>query len=404
MTSTEPDSLHAYYEQSGTSPTFAQLADRAKLDDYAAMRAMVLEDRLSLPLRVFQGADLLEFGPDTGENALVFALWGSRVTLVEPNPQSIGQIRDYFSRFGLEDRLARLETCNLQAFRSEQAFDVIVAEGFIYTLDSVEAWQKQFHALLRPGGLAVLSYYERYAAFLELTLRAALTSLKDIAGGSGLEAAERLFRPKWDSIPHSRRFESWVMDVLENPFVRLDRFFDAATLCRQARDEGFALYSSWPVYKDALTVYWHKRSRSEAELLEETVRNIERSRLSHLYGSKCFLTDDSDCTPERLGQILEELLLAVDRQIDGADAESAQLCAQRLGDLGAILRAPGVQTETAESKQQLLALTESLKQLFSLMAAGDGEGLVAHCRTDRLFIEAWGVPCNLAVFQRSRQP
>ena len=38
---------------------------------------------MSVPPALFRGADVLEFGPDSGENAVVFARWGARLTLVE---------------------------------------------------------------------------------------------------------------------------------------------------------------------------------------------------------------------------------------------------------------------------------------------------------------------------------
>src|SRR5437016_2139675 len=110
----------------------------------------------------------------------------------------------------------------------------------------------RFAKLLNPGGLALVSYYEPFGCFIELFMKVIYTRLRQLTGWAGFEAAEKVFQTKWDSIPHTRTMESWVMDVLENPFVRLKYFLEAVALCRDMAAEGFSLYSSFPGYRDPL--------------------------------------------------------------------------------------------------------------------------------------------------------
>ena len=49
---------------------------------------------------------------------------------------------------------------------------MVVAEGFIYTVQPTRAWLAAFGRLLRPGGMFFVTYYERCGAIFELALRA----------------------------------------------------------------------------------------------------------------------------------------------------------------------------------------------------------------------------------------
>ena len=73
----------------------------------------ILTEKLFLPRRLFSNARLIEFGPDAGENSLVFALWGASCTLVEPNLKARPIIRGYFQQFGLSHGLVSLEAKEL---------------------------------------------------------------------------------------------------------------------------------------------------------------------------------------------------------------------------------------------------------------------------------------------------
>ena len=136
--------LFRYYEKQSILPTFADLRDDASLARYAEGRNRLFSDKLLLPPRIFRNAEMIEFGPDSGENALVFARWGAHTTLVEPNEKAHGYIRTYFERFGLSDSLHDIVAADVEGFaQAEGAHPVPVAEfidaeGFIYTIQPTD--------------------------------------------------------------------------------------------------------------------------------------------------------------------------------------------------------------------------------------------------------------------------
>lgn len=392
------ETLHAYYREQAVLPTHGGFRSTVELHAHEAQRCQLFVSKLYLPPRVFDGATLLEYGPDSGENSLVFATWGARCTLVEPNPKAHPAIKDYFERFRLSERLAGLEQADIAEYSRRvgamEKFDIIDAEGFVYTVKPDSLWIDLFRRQLNPGGLVIIFYYEKFGSFFELLPKVIYSRFRQLTGAVSLEAAHALFAAKWASIPHKRPMQSWVMDVLENPFVRSRYFFEPQDLCRKMRDRGFTLYSSWPPYKDGLDVHWFKKALSTEEQLVSQDNFIAHSRLSHVFGRKMYLLD----TNPRPAQELSELLNATDALIDGFNRELSEQCVRCVSALESIVASKAVMAEPGD-KAAVLQTLQSIRRIFPLLAEGRSDELVKFCNEDEAFIRAWGMPSHFAVFR-----
>jgi hypothetical protein len=393
------DKLFNYYERQDVLPTFGDFKSSAELDAYAGQRRELFADKLVLPPRLFRNADVLEFGPDSGENALVFAGWGANMTLAEPNRHAHPKIQSYFAHFGLTERLRELALADVEGFRSDRRFDIIDAEGFIYTVQPTENWLGIFHGLLNPDGYAVVSYYERYGGFFELALKAIHAAGKALTGRPALETARLLFEAKWDSIPHTRSFESWLMDVLENPFVRHRYFLDAAALCTAAHEQGFDIHSAWPAYRDSLDIYWHKKVLPGDEKLRRVVRHLDRSRLSFLGGRKLYLVGKADAV-EAISASIEALVLDVDALIDDPFGASLPRVVASLDSLRETIRTTDVLADDAADIEAITATLDSFHRIFGAIGRRDASAVTALTRTDRAFINSWGQPAHFLVVRK----
>jgi hypothetical protein len=391
--------LFHYYEREQFLPTFGNFESQAKLADYATARRVFFEEKLMLPVQLFNRARLLEFGPDSGENALVFAQWGANLTLSEPNARARSQIRSYFERFGLNDRLLRLRNDDIEGFVSDESYDVIDAEGFIYTVQPTSLWLDLFGRHLRPGGHVIVSYYERHGGFLELVLKAIHAAYKALTQLAPEEAAQALYQTKWDSIPHTRTFGSWVRDVLENPFVRLRYFIDAAEVCHAADQHGFDLHASWPLYRDTLDIYWHKRVLPAAETLRKNTAHLKRSPVSFLSGQKMYLAG-SPADVETMTDLTASLLAHLDGIID--DPFGDRLAAFRLGlkALRQSVRAANILVDAQASLDGFDALVEGLEEIFRAVASKDGREIARLTNSNAAFIAAWGMPNHFLVLRK----
>jgi len=392
--------MYEYYRRQEIAPTFADLRDEEQLRNYARARETFLTQRLCMPPAMFRRADVLEFGPDTGENALVFARWGARLTLVEPNEAAFGPIRAYFERFGPAEALAETIVSDVLQYRPEHRSDVIVAEGFIHTIQPVSAWLRAFRPALVPGGLALVSFYERAAALFELSLKVPFALLRRREHTDRVALAERLYGPKWDRIPHTRSFSSWVMDLLDNPYQHLATFVDAETLLREASAAGFGLHATWPAYGDGLENSWGKRPIEPDDALQRTIRHVRRSVLSFTLGTKAYLVDASEAPSlrEPIDAALEdsEALLV-------ADDPARQLrLASTLRAIAARARNVALIRDDDDGVERALAALEAWAHVHTAFAEGRVDEAVDRLRSDDALLNVWGTPNHYAVLRLDR--
>jgi SAM-dependent methyltransferase len=393
------DKLFNYYERQDVLPTFGNFNSSTELEAYASQRRELFSDKLVLPPRLFRDADVLEFGPDSGENALVFAGWGANMTLAEPNRHAHPKIEAYFAHFGLTQRLRELALADVEGFSSDRRFDIIDAEGFIYTVQPSEKWLGIFHRLLNPDGYAVVSYYERYGGFFELALKAIHAAGKALSGRAALDTAKMLFEAKWDSIPHTRSFESWLMDVLENPFVRHRYFLDAASLCAAADQQGFDVHSAWPAYRDSLDIYWHKKVLSGDEKLHRARLHLDRSRLSFLGGRKLYLVGKADAV-QAISASIEALVLDVDGMIDDPFGANLPHVISGLAALRETIRTADILADDTADIEAIMATLDSFHRIFGAIGRRDAAAVAALTQADPAFINIWGQPAHFLVVRK----
>jgi hypothetical protein len=393
----KPAVLYEYYGRQDIAPTFADLRDEAAVADYQSAREALLVGRLALPIPFFRGAEVLEYGPDTGENAMVFARWGARMTLVEPALAAHSKVGSYFERFAPAGALRELVVADVLTYVCERRFDMVVAEGFVYTISPKTAWLDAFRRALVPGGLVLVSYYERTASLFELMLRVPFAALRRRDGCDRLAAAERLYRPKWDRIPHTRSFDSWVLDVLENPFVRLHYFIDASELVVDAAASGFGLHSSWPSYRDGLENAWGKRPTTKQETLARTRAHLRRSVLTFVLGTKAYLVNDAES--DRLTALVERALTYSDALIDADDPARSRSLAATLRELAAATREASTIVDSSAALLEGAMLLDAWADVNTLLADGAIDAAATRLREDTVLLDGWGTPSHLAVLR-----
>jgi hypothetical protein len=394
----ELTSLYEYYERQEIAPTFADLRDDDEISAYAARRRALLEERLAIPTCLLRGAEILEYGPDTGENAVSFARFGARMTLVEPALAAHAQIRSYFDRYAPPGALRDVVAADVLSFEPERGhYDLVVAEGFIYTVQPSGRWLDIFARALVPGGLALLTYYERCASLFELLLKVPFAALRRRERAERVAVAERLYRPKWDSIPHTRAFASWVMDVLDNPFVRLRYFIDAAELVRDAAARGFGIHAAWPAYTDSLQNGWAKRAPVSGETVARTLEQLERSVLTYCFGTKAYLVERAEAAP--IAALLDAALCRTDALIDAEDPAAYAALAATLRALAAASRAARTIVDASTAAASAIAALEGWAVVFDLFAADDVDGAVALLRADPVLVATWGTPTHITVLR-----
>ena len=86
------NNLISFYKENDIKASFRNLNSKNSLLAYHTMRNRFFSERLNLLPYNFNNLNILEFGPESGENSLSFALNGAKLTLVEPNQDSCKRI------------------------------------------------------------------------------------------------------------------------------------------------------------------------------------------------------------------------------------------------------------------------------------------------------------------------
>lgn len=392
----EADSLFDFYSRQEILPTFGDFKTQEALDRQARYRRNLYEEKLHLPIALFKGAKVVEFGPDSGENALVCAQWGAQLSLVEPNPKALDPIRAYFTQFGLNEHLDGLYPTDMASFAkvhaSQGPFDFVIAEGFLHAVRPDRVWIDVIKTLLAPDGFAVVFTHDPAGMFTDQLLKAIQVRVRELTGLGSVPAAKMVFQAKWDAIPHIRPLEAWVMDQLENPFIRLHSCHDPIQLGRTLAEGGLRTVSSWPPMVDNMDMYWHKTVLGENALLENQERFYRHNRLSYMLGRPLF------CGMPAPDDLVDGIFEALDALIDRFVPETAMQLRTGLELLEVHL-----QREAAPMRRQdlthALAFLASIQTILALMIGGDAEQLATFCQGDEAFIKNWGLPVHFRVLR-----
>ncbi|MDE2223429.1 MAG: methyltransferase domain-containing protein [Candidatus Omnitrophica bacterium] len=314
----EKKQLWQYYKTAKFNPVYAGFRTAGELADYDRLRRKIFEHNLRLPVNLFRGADVLEFGPASGENSLVFARWGAKLHLVEPVEEFLIQLKTYFSRFGLQRSLRKVVCCDVESYRDRRKYDIVVAEGFIYTLGSPQRWVPLLLSFVKDGGFVLYNHIDAGSCLIEVLLNKVFQVFLSRTRAEPMALARRFYGKKWDMVPHVRSFESWVGDSLLNPLINRHTLYTLMDQQRAMNRQDFDLWSSWPaLYSKDMT--WIKKPLEKKRFRHEMRRSFMAIVPSLILG--CYV----EVLPamEEHGGALMGRLLGMVRGLDGLTEETS---------------------------------------------------------------------------------
>ncbi len=388
--------MYRYYVAENFNPTYARLEKADRLADFMAQRLFMLQHRLNLPLPMWRDCQVLEFGPAAGENALVNALLGADVHLVEPVAAFHEKIRDYFATWRQNHRLKQLTISTLNEFQTNEQFALVIAEGFVYTTGPAEQWTKRLASFCGEQGFILISF-PAVSGFLIEMLQSRICRL--VASQRRLDkvqVADLILGAKWRAIPHSRSFESWANDVLFHPFIRYESLNHPDDIIKLMYHIGFDMYSSWPLLSSPYDVTWIRQTPSREQLCNNYTHAALALQPSLLLGRPVPLKPDvSDASLMALHQALDQEL----RCLDALNAEDEtsftpivtahERCCQHLADV------------VLEYHQSPLMKMMNEIKICLHHAKNSPEELSLCFQPGRLLGDLWGSPNFYMVFHRA---
>ena len=127
------DTLLDYYQNSKIDPVAIETHGK-KWIRHKQCRVNLYENHLKIPISWFNDRQILEFGPNGGENSLILAEYGASVTLVEPRLEMHENIIKLYKKASLYDNLIGLYDDTLESFIRDRDYTIAIAEGFFNAL------------------------------------------------------------------------------------------------------------------------------------------------------------------------------------------------------------------------------------------------------------------------------
>ena len=155
------------------------IRDQKKVSE--GRRKSIFLDKLKLPIELFKGKAILEFGPGTGETSKYYAKWGGNIEFVETNESSCKRLHQVFREKRLEENITGIHNLDFESFAPANYYDFCCAEGCLYLADNPEKAFNNLVGKLKRNGFVIIAEPETFGS-LQIILKAIL--LNKIADGN----------------------------------------------------------------------------------------------------------------------------------------------------------------------------------------------------------------------------
>lgn len=392
--------LSDFYKSINLRPVEHDISTDERYAVHERKRRNLIEFHLKLPFQIFKGARVLEFGAATGENALVVARNGARMTVVEPIEYQIEKLKTTFSNAGLLDRV-EIHNNIVEKFTTDKKFDMVIAEGFLHCVPNRGDILRKLCSFVDKDGFIFLSYVHPSGTLIEFAKRAFLETMVDRVGAKTTEekneCARAVFLEDFQKINHSRNFEAWVWDSLLIPLYRKSSFWGLDELMTQVADD-FYVYSSWPNYLNQEEMVWHKNVRTQEEI-NRAALNGYYARYPHFIHAYT-TTDVGGLEPfdPKIGKTIQGLVETCLDELDRVSDRKANTAQSLIASFDKL------EKELARHRMGLQAATvaSAIKALFTAVEGKtDRQAYVDAFKKNTTLRSTWGSPYQYCVFHRS---
>ena len=226
MTTTgEPSTKRAFldfYSANNIIPVHQDLSD---LENHL-IRRNYLYQTLGLPPALFRGADVIEFGPGTGDNAVATSFYGlNKYILVDGNPPSVGELNKRREKGSIHAATCTVIESDINNYRDDARYDVVLCEGLIPGQPEPKKFLDHISSFAAPGGVVVfttISYVSQLAEFCRRVFRPVIV-MDEKPFDLQVKIASDIFRDHLATFGTSTRpIEDWVSDNILHDWLVSD--------------------------------------------------------------------------------------------------------------------------------------------------------------------------------------
>lgn len=391
--------LGKYYNSIGLNPTGVDIVDDKVISQIRKNRINLLSQTLKLPLSVLGKLEILEFGPSSGDNAIILAREGTKFYFCEPLDYLVEQLKKNFASHGLTDQIIGIDVKGVEDFSHNKKYPIVIAEGFVHFLDDTNGSCEKMLNYVEDEGLLLISIVSAPGTFIEYFKRffIKLVSFK-AQEEDELQIAKGIFKDEFDKINHSRSFDQWAFDTISNPLYKPSNFTDLIDLL-ESLPKNILLHSSWPNVDSPDTFRWHKNIESNESFRKHSIEGYTK-RFHHYITGEVFSNGRAPLMDVKEGTRLRELYLefinGIEEFIENKNNDISLLVLkinEITNFLGTVPEAKSLSLLMSDVKKLLeetFSANESNIRFYSELWSGCQE---LHSR--------WGTPGHYYVFRKS---
>ncbi|MCU7837427.1 MAG: class I SAM-dependent methyltransferase [gamma proteobacterium symbiont of Taylorina sp.] len=391
-------SLLEYYQENKFNPVPIEVSDDLNWQMQIQKRRNLYDNHLGIPLNLLKDKNIIEFGCNSGENALVLAHYGANLTLVEPNDIVLPRLHKLFQQHKLKHKIEELVNTDINSFQTEKKFDLVIAEGFVNCLENRDEVVIKLLKLLKTGGILIISFDDRYGSLLECTRQLVLhrclrlNSIKNVHSEKSLSIAKQLFNEDFMQINTSRPFKAWWQDGLINPYFSANILWSFQELLPLVAKNNAVISSCSPKWNITDYYSWYKNIETDTEKHQRFISSWNK------YAFEYFLTGIKPnlCTPvEPSSSVLSDTRLLLDNISSYIKQDS--LNTQQIiypDSLDKYLSNSGNET--------INRFNQELKDLFAqiMHPSATSESIIKNYHSKKRLRKLWGCPYHYVSFTK----
>lgn len=207
-----------FYSKHGIIPTHQDISDFKKHEQ----RRRSLYYQLGLPDGIWKGANVLEFGPGSGHNAIITARMNPKsYLLIDANKASIESTKALLKKYAPQS-VSKIKQKPILEFRSKEKFGIVLAEGLIPMQKKPLQFLKHISSFVENRGVIVFTTNDAISLLPEILRRwqAWLLCRGIRSFDKKVERLVDFFLPDIKSLKGmSRSPQDWVIDQMIHPWA-----------------------------------------------------------------------------------------------------------------------------------------------------------------------------------------
>jgi 2-polyprenyl-3-methyl-5-hydroxy-6-metoxy-1,4-benzoquinol methylase len=241
---TELETLNTFQEE--IPSIYFSHKEPYEFNSYVEKMEYMYRNLFKFPPKMFNNAELIDFGSGTGENTIYLANWGAKCTLVEMNNKAQKISKEVFSKHAKhpEDHSFVCSSIFEYSPSEKKQYDIVHCRGVLAHTSEKEKAFKIISSYVKPGGYIIFGDPNKSGGFQNMLQRYAVYSFSSTVDEM-VDISELLFKEDIDrseeAVPRTRRaiiFDRWAIQQQDDPSI--------SEVNSWMSNSGLQMYSTYP--------------------------------------------------------------------------------------------------------------------------------------------------------------